>query len=243
MNSFGLRYPRADRFYGVDLEIRARESMSLKVTDPVRFVRNFVPATTVSYSFDDEGPRRQILSEFVQSFIVAINSLSNEYRISQLLGKANDIAACVRGDRANAGTWNDRFGFEVFSVGIESIEFTEQSRQLVQQFASNKMNVAAYEGVSQQAGNMAAQQRIAQGIQDNGFGDGGMLQAINPMTAAPVQAPAPAPAPEAAAPASHTASMSVEEQVEAMKKLKELVDIGILSQEEFDAKKHEILGL
>lgn len=65
--------------------------------------------------------------------------------------------ACVRGDRANAGTWNDRFGFEVSSVGIESIEFTEQSRQLVQQFASNKMNVAAYEGVSQQAGNMAAQ--------------------------------------------------------------------------------------
>lgn len=106
----------------------------------------------------------------------------------------------MRGDRANAGTWNDRFGFEVSSVGIESIEFTEQSRQLVQQFASNKMNVAAYEGVSQQAGNMAAQQRIAQGIQDNGFGDGGMLlgmnmaQAINPMTAAPVQAPAPAPA-------------------------------------------------
>ena len=223
---FGTSAPLVynDRFYGVDLEIRARGSMSLKVTDPVRFIRNFVPATTVSYSFDDEGPRRQILSEFVQSFIVAINSLSNEYRISQLLGKANDIAACVRGDRANAGTWNDRFGFEVSSVGIESIEFTEQSRQLVQQFASNKMNVAAYEGVSQQAGNMAAQQRIAQGIQDNGFGDGGMLlgmnmaQAINPMTAAPVQAPAPTPAQEAAAPASHTASMSVEEQVEAMKK-------------------------
>ncbi len=79
VNSFGLRYPRADRFYGVDLEIRARGSMSLKVTDPVRFVRNFVPATTVSYSFDDEGPRRQILSEFVQSFIVAINSLSISY--------------------------------------------------------------------------------------------------------------------------------------------------------------------
>ena len=88
-------------------------------------------------------------------------SIRYEYRISQLLGKANDIAACVRGDRANAGTWNDRFGFEVSSVGIESIEFTEQSRQLVQQFASNRMNVAAYEGVSQQAGNMAAQQRIA----------------------------------------------------------------------------------
>ena len=85
---FGTSAPLVynDRFYGVDLEIRARGSMSLKVTDPVRFVRNFVPATTVSYSFDDEGPRRQILSEFVQSFIVAINLLSNEYRISQLPG-------------------------------------------------------------------------------------------------------------------------------------------------------------
>ena len=198
--------------------------MPLKVTDPVRFVRNFVPATTVSYSFDDEGPRRQILSEFVQSFIVAINSLSNEYRISQLLGKANDIAACVRGDRANAGTWNDRFGFEVFSVGIESIELTEQSRQLVQQFASNRMNVAAYEGVSPaswQYGCPAAhcarhpRQRLWRWRHVTGHE---YAQAINPMTAAPVQAPAPTPAPEAAAPASHTASMSVEEQVEAMKK-------------------------
>ena len=54
---FGTSAPLVynDRFYGVDLEIRARGSMSLKVTDPVRFVRNFVPATTVSYSFDDEG--------------------------------------------------------------------------------------------------------------------------------------------------------------------------------------------
>ena len=62
---FGTSAPLVynDRFYGVDLEIRARGSMSLKVTDPVRFVRNFVPATTVSYSFDDEGPRRQILSD------------------------------------------------------------------------------------------------------------------------------------------------------------------------------------
>lgn len=31
-----------DKFYGVDLEIRARGTMSLKVTDPVRFVRNYV---------------------------------------------------------------------------------------------------------------------------------------------------------------------------------------------------------
>ena len=264
-----------DKFYGVDLEIRARGTMSLKVTDPVRFVRNYVPANVTSYAFDNPKAREQILSEFVQSFIVAINSLSDQYRISQLPAHANDIATRVRNDETNAGTWRNRFGFEVSGVGIESIEFDEESRQLVRQFASNKMNVSAYEGVSQTAGNMAAQQQIAQGIQNNGFGDGGgmllgmnMAQAINPMTAAPA-APMPMaaqpqpqqPQPQAAlaaesmggadtatsgagaAASSHAASMSVAEQVETLKKLKELVGIGILSQEEFDMKKHEILGL
>ena len=93
-----------DKFYGVDLEIRARGTMSLKVTDPVRFVRNYVPANVTSYAFDNPKAREQILSEFVQSFIVAINSLSDQYRISQLPAHANDIATRVRNDETNAGT-------------------------------------------------------------------------------------------------------------------------------------------
>lgn len=254
-----------DRFYGADLEIRARGSMSVKVTDPVRFVRNYLPANVMSYSFDEPGARAQILSEFVQSFIVAVNSLSEEYRISQLPARANDIARCVREDGSNAGTWEERFGFAVVGVGIESIEFTAESRRLVQQFSQNKMSVAAYEGVSQQAGNMAAQQRIAQGIENKGLGNGGgmlfgmnLAQSLNPMNAsamqsAPVQQPAAsaasvAPAADGTVPADSGAApqrpgMSVQEQVNALKQLKELVDVGILSPEEFETKKKEILGL
>lgn len=37
--------------------------------------------------------------------------------------------------------------------------------------------------------------------------------------------------------------MSFDEQIEALKKLKELMDAGILTQEEFDAKKKEVMGL
>lgn len=239
-----------DKFYGTDLEIRARGTMSLKVVDPVRFVRNFVPGNVTSYSFDQPGPREQILSEFNQSFIVAINSLSDEYRISQLPAHANDIAERVRSDGANAGTWNDRFGFQVVGVGIESIEFTEPSRQLVQQFAANKMNVTAYEGVSQQAGNMAAQQQIAKGIERNGLGDGGgmlfgmnLAQAIDPFTAANRTEAVVSSAESAGARPEQRHVMSVDEQVDALKKLKELVDAGILSPEEFRIKKKEILGL
>ena len=251
-NKFGTPAPLVynDKFYGTDLEIRARGTMSLKVVDPVRFVRNFVPGSVTSYSFDQPGPREQILSEFNQSFIVAINSLSDEYRISQLPAHANDIASHVRCDEANAGTWNDRFGFQVVGVGIESIEFTEQSRQLVQQFAANKMSVTAYEGVSQQAGNMAAQQKIAQGIEANGLGDGGgmlfgmnLAQAINPITAASRTEDSVSSVGNTSASSEPRQTMSIDEQVDALKKFKELVDVGILSPEEFEIKKKEVLGL
>jgi hypothetical protein len=38
-------------------------------------------------------------------------------------------------------------------------------------------------------------------------------------------------------------SMSLDEQIANLKKLKDLVDAGILTQEEFDIKKKEILGM
>lgn len=37
--------------------------------------------------------------------------------------------------------------------------------------------------------------------------------------------------------------LPLDEQIEAVKQLKELLDEGVLSQEEFDAKKKEIMGL
>ena len=115
------------------------------------------------------------------------------------------------------------------------------------------MNISAYEGISQQAGNIAAQQHIARGIEQHGLGDGGgmlfgmnLAQAMDPLTAAaghqsivaadavtPTNHPQQEPAPQ----------MSVEQQIDAVKKLKELLDIGVLTQQEFDAKKKDILGL
>ena len=38
-------------------------------------------------------------------------------------------------------------------------------------------------------------------------------------------------------------TVSLDSQIEALKKLKDLLDTGIISQEEFDAKKKQILGL
>lgn len=259
---FGTRGPLAynDLFYGTDLEIFAYGVISLQVVDPVRFVQSFVPPNTGSYSFDSAGARSQIVPDFLHSFICEVNALSETHRISQLPSQARAIAQRIAEEDDNAGTWEQRFGLKLVSIAIENIEFSDDSRALVRQFSERKMSVRAYEDTSQHAANIAAQQMIAEGVRSNGFGDaGGMLfgmnlaSGLNPMTAAPlttatpapnptappVTAPAPAqtPAPQPAAPA------SFDEQIEALKKLKELLDAGILSQAEFDAKKREVLGL
>ena len=125
-------------------------------------------------------------------------------------------------------------------VAVENIEFSEESRALVQQYSANKMNVMAYEDVSDRASNIAAQQKIAQGVQNNGLGDGGsMIMGMNI-----AQGLTPQVQPQATPqPSSQSSSLSLDEQISALEKLKGLLDVGILSQEEFDLKKKEIMGL
>lgn len=233
---FGTRGPQVynDIFYGCDLEIYAYGSFTLKVVDIEKFIRNFVPANVNYYSFDDKNVRAQVISDFIQSFIVALNSLSSSYRISQLPAHANEISRQITSDSFNAGTWNERFGFEIVQVSIENIEFSSESRELVNKYNANKMNLKAYEDISQKASNISAQQKIATGVQNNGFGDmGGMLFGMNmAQSVTPVGEVKP-----------NQPVMSFDEQIETLKKLKELVDVGVLSQEEFDKKKKEILGL
>lgn len=231
---FGTKGPQVynDIFYGTDLEIFAYGSFTVRITDPVRFIRNYIPANLTYYSFDDQKVRSQILSEFLQSFIVALNLLSKTHRISQLPSQATAIAKIVSNDVDNAGTWEERFGFKIIQVAIENIEFTQDSRELVKQYSANKMNVKAYDDVSQRASNIAAQQKIAQGIQDNGLGNaGGMVFGMNMAQGLSGTAE------------QMSKSMSLDEQIANLKKLKDLVDAGILTQEEFDIKKKEILGM
>lgn len=245
---FGTRGPLAynDLYYETDLEVYAYGLFSIKIVEPVAFVRNFLPVNVGSYSFNDLESRSQLVVEFLHSFIVALNSLSTECRISQLPSQAGKIVDQIRSEGENAGTWKERFGIELCGVAIENIEFSDDSRELVHSYSEKKMSVRAYEGVSAQAGNMAAQQMIAEGVRENGLGDGGnmlfglgLAGSLNPQNASQ--------ATEAAAPAkdvdARPAAPSVDDQVETLKKLKELVDMGILTPEEFAAKKKQLLGL
>lgn len=241
---FGTRGPMVyhDRFYETDLEIRAFGTFSLRVVDPAAFVRNYLPANARCYSFDSPEAYQQLSSEFIQAFMAAVNSLSATHRVSELPSRSGVLADLIADERSALGAWIPRFGLDVVQVGIESIEFTPESRNLVRQYSANKMSVAAFEGITQQASSMAAQQTVARGVERHGLGDGagvllgmGLAQTVSPqpvVSAAPVAPSVPAPP-----------QLPIDQQIDAVKKLKELVDVGILSPEEFERKKKEIMGL
>lgn len=239
---FGTRSPMVfhDRFYGADLEIVAFGTFSVRVVDAVAFVSNFLPANRRHYVLNSPEAQQQLSSEFIQAFMTALNSLSATHRLADMPAHGGAIANLIADDNGALGTWMTRFGLDVVQVGIESIDFSPQSRELVRQFTGRKMTVSAFEGVSQQASNVAAQQKIAQGVQDHGLGDApglvlgmGIVQGISPQTAAPTTQ---------SAAASQTTSLSLDAQIETVKKLKELLDAGSLTQAEFDAKKKQVMG-
>ncbi|MBR1508396.1 MAG: SPFH domain-containing protein [Eubacterium sp.] len=219
-----------DRFYGADLEIMAHGCFSVRVFDPNLFIRYFVPANVSFYTFDDKKVKNQILTDFMQSFVVALNSLSKDYRISQLPAQANEITMTIANDMQNVGSWPSRFGFCITKVSIANIEFSPDSKELVREYSRNKMSLSAYEDISQRAANIGAQQQMAEGIKNKGLGSGaaGMFIGMNMSQNLPQN---------------NTRQMSLDEQIESLKKLKELVDAGILSDEEFERKKKEIMGL
>ncbi|MDO5335655.1 MAG: SPFH domain-containing protein [Coriobacteriia bacterium] len=271
---FGTRGPLVyhDGFYGADLEVFGFGSLAIRVTDPVKLVQQFIPANTYRYSLKKPKEREQLVTEFLHSFIQAVNQLSAEYRISQLPGLTNEIAQVIATEKKNAGTWPERYGLALASVAIENIELSDESRELIRGYAEKKMSVAAYEGVSEHAANVAAQQTIAQGVLKHGLGEGGgmlfgmnLAQGMNPVNASQAKPAEATMAGEGFGPAQHSDSTnqqepahaqskqtkqssensadSFDDKVETLKKLKDLLDMGILSQEEFDAKKRDILGL
>ena len=220
-----------DPAYGIDIQIHAYGTYAIKVTDPELFITSFVPAGKTKYSVDDPDSHQQLTAEFLQSFSVALNMMSSKYRYSQLPSLENEITRQIQCDGENAGTWPERFGFVLTKATIAGLELSDESKTLLHHYAEKKVDVSAFHDVTQRESDIAAQQKIAEGIKDHGLGYAtGMVFGMN-----------------FAQNLGHNANAgnqtSVERQLEILSKLKVALDNGILTQEEFDAKKKEVLGL
>lgn len=240
-----------DAYLGAQVGALTRGMYSLKITDPILFIKQFVPVETFTTSgiFDfadmDNPAGEQLFTEVVGSLSAAFSMYTNDpsrgNRITRIqsdqIGFAQSLSAAVE----EGYQWKTARGLEIVKVALAAIEYDEDTKKLLS-------DVKKADALSGARGNSFMQQSVARGFQaagENPSGNGAMNMGFMGMGMGAVggamgglqqqvpqqQAPAPAPA----APA--------EDPYEKLAKLKKLADAGVITQEEFEAAKAKVLGI
>ena len=116
-----------DQFYNAELFLRAHGTYSIKVTDPIKFYTEAIPRN--AERVDIRQINEQYLSEFLEAFQAALNRLSFEVRISQVMSKTPELSKFMSTELDES--WKELRGFEVLAVGIASVSYDEESKKLI----------------------------------------------------------------------------------------------------------------
>ena len=229
-----------DGFLNTQVGAVTRGSYTLKIVDPILFVKQFVPATYLQPGqvFDftdmDNAAASQLFNEVVGSLAPAFSLYTNDpgkgNRITKLqqdsIGFARSLSAAVE----NAYQWKSDRGLVIAKVAIVSIEYDANTRELLK-------TVQRADALSGARGNSNLQASVAAGIQSAGETSGaagvmgigmasGMLGGIGGLQQ-PVAPAAPA----------------ADDPIAKLKKAKEMLDMGLITQGDYDAAKAKALGL
>ncbi len=127
---FGTRTPvnYFDNFYNSELFIRAHGTYSIKITDPIKFYTEVIPKN--ADKVDINQINEQYLSEFLEALGAAINNMSRDgLRISYVAGQSRELSKYMASELD--ADWKNLRGFEVQSVGIASVSYDDESKELI----------------------------------------------------------------------------------------------------------------
>ena len=168
---FGTKTPinYFDNFYNAELFLRAHGTYSIKITDPVKFYTEVVPKNADRLEIGTIN--EQYLSEFLEALQAAINQMSaDNIRISYVASKSRELSSYMSNELDNE--WKETRGFEVQSVGIASVSYDEESKELINMRNKGAMlgDAAVREGYVQGS--------IARGIENAGSNSAGSAAAF-----------------------------------------------------------------
>ncbi len=127
---FGTRAPinYFDTFYNSELFLRTHGTYSIKVTDPLKFYAEAIGRNARRVEIDDIN--EQYLNEFLEALQASINRMSAEgIRISHVAGKAQELSRYMA--ETLDENWKNMRGMEVQAVGIATITYDEESKELI----------------------------------------------------------------------------------------------------------------
>ncbi|WP_318663865.1 SPFH domain-containing protein [Treponema sp.] len=229
-----------DAYLNAQVGAVTRGTYTLKITDPILFITNFVPAMYLQPNapvFDfadmDNDAGEQLFNEVVGSLSGAFSNYTNDpskgNRITKIqsdqIGFAQSLSQAVE----DSYRWNSDRGLQIIKVAIAAIEYDEDTKKLLS-------DVKKADALSGARGNSFMQQSVARGFQaagENGGGANGMAfmgMGMNAVGGAMGMMQQPQQA-------------QAEDPMAKLAKMKQMLDAGLITQADYDAAKAKILGL
>lgn len=250
-----------DAYLNAQVGAVTRGTYTLKIVDPLLFVKNFVPTKYLqpgaeNFDFNDmeNDGGVQLFNEVVSTLSATFSNYTNDpskgNRISKIQGDQIGFAQAMGQAVEDAYQWKTSRGLEIVKTAILAIEYDEDTKKLLS-------DVKKADALSGARGNSFMQQSVARGVQASGenpngggsamafMGMGmnaasGMMQGMQQPSSEPNQFINVASQPQATQP--QTQPQQSDPMTMLMEK-KKLLDAGLITQEDYDAVKAKILGL
>ncbi|MCL2097639.1 MAG: GYF domain-containing protein [Bacteroidales bacterium] len=174
-----------DAYLGAQVGAVTRGTYTMKIIDPILFVKNFVPAQYLQPDapvFDfadmDNDAGSQLFNEVVGSLSAAFSNYTNDpskgNRITKIQGDQIGFAQSLTQAVEDGYQWKSDRGLEIVKVALVAIEYDEDTKKLLS-------DVKKADALSGARGSSFMQQSVARGMQavgENPTGGGGMGMAF-----------------------------------------------------------------
>ena len=238
-----------DAYLNAQVGAITRGVYTLKILDPILFIKNFVPARYLQPGgevFDfadmDNDACSQLFSEVIGCLSAAFSNYTNDpnkgNRMAKIQGDQVGFAQSLSQAVEEGYQWKSSRGLEIVKVAIQAIEYDEDTKTLLK-------DVKKADALSGARGNSFMQQAVARGFQAAGENPNGgagamafMGMGMNAVGGglAGLQQPVQQQTQQTSAPAQ-------EDPMEKLTKLKKMLDAGLITQEDYDNAKAKILGV
>lgn len=154
-----------DSFYNAELFLRSFGTYSIRIVDPIKFYIQVVDKT-LERPVNINEINEQYRGEFLTAFQAALNQYSAEgERVSFIQSKGMELANYMQDILDER--WTDLRGFQIESVAVTSISYTEESQKII----NTRNQGAVLSDPSIREGYV--QGSVARGIEAAGSNEGG----------------------------------------------------------------------
>lgn len=245
-----------DAFLGTQVGAITRGTYTVKIVDPLLFVKNFVPAKYLVADapiFDfgdiDNEACEQLFSEVVGTLSAAFSKYTNDSekgnRITKIQADQIGFAKAMSAAVEEAYQWKETRGLEIVKTAILAIEYDEDTKKLMS-------DVKKADALSGARGNSFMQQAAARGLESAGENGGGAGMAFmgmganvagNMMNGFAQENTPSSYNPSFANNQNNTQNGASEDPTAKLLKMKELLDAGAITAEDYEKVKKQLLGL